>query len=60
MPEQLAKLFLVLRQDGVNAEIHIYNSGGHGFGMRRRPLAITGWSDRFVDWLGDRGFLAKK
>lgn len=57
MPEQLTSFFTALRQAGVNAELHIYNSGGHGFGVRARPLAVTGWPERFVEWLGDRGFL---
>lgn len=59
MPEQLTSFFVALRKAGVNAELHIYNSGGHGFGVRPRPLAVTGWSERFVEWLGDRGFLKK-
>jgi dipeptidyl aminopeptidase/acylaminoacyl peptidase len=57
MPEQLSTLFVTLRKAGVNAELHVYNSGGHGFGVRERPLAVSHWPDRFVDWLGDRGFL---
>jgi acetyl esterase/lipase len=57
MPEQLATLFTTLRRAGVNAELHIYNSGGHGFGVRERPVAISSWHVRFVEWLGDRGFL---
>jgi acetyl esterase/lipase len=57
MPEQLATLFTSLRNAGVNAELHVYNSGGHGFGVRERPLAISGWPARLVEWLGDRGFL---
>jgi endo-1,4-beta-xylanase len=60
MPEQLAQFFVGLRKAGVNAELHIYNKGGHGFGVRQRPIAVTSWPERFVDWLGDRGFLAKK
>jgi endo-1,4-beta-xylanase len=50
-------LFQRLRDAGVNTELHIYSQGGHGFGMRDRPLPITAWPQRFVDWLGDRGFL---
>ena len=57
MPEQLAHFFATLRRAGVNAELHIYSSGGHGFGVRERPLAVSGWHARFVEWLGDRGFL---
>jgi acetyl esterase/lipase len=59
MPDQLAAFFTQLRKAGVNAELHIYNSGGHGFGVRgdRPELAVSSWHARFVDWLGNRGFL---
>lgn len=57
MPEALANFFVTLKKAGVNAELHIYNSGGHGFGVRERPLAVTGWPQRLLEWLGDRGFL---
>ena len=57
MPEGLSNFFISLKKAGVNAELHIYNSGGHGFGVRPRPLAVSEWPSRFVDWLNDRGFL---
>jgi endo-1,4-beta-xylanase len=57
MPEQLAALFTTLHRAGVSAELHIYSRGGHGFGVRQRPIAVSSWPDRFVEWLGDRGFL---
>jgi len=59
MAEQSAAFFITLRKAGVNAELHIYNRGGHGFGVRsdRPQLAISTWQVRFVEWLSDRGFL---
>ena len=57
MPEQLTELYLALHRAGVNAELHIYGAGGHGFGVRARPLAVSDWHVRFAEWLGDRGFL---
>jgi acetyl esterase/lipase len=59
MPEQLTALFNTLHHAGVNAEVHIYSRGGHGFGVRtdRPDLAISSWQDRFVAWLRDRGML---
>jgi len=53
--------FVNLRKAGVNAEVHIYNRGGHGFGVRsdRPDYAISSWPARFVDWLGDLGMLKK-
>lgn len=56
MPEAMAGFLTTLHKAGVNAELHIYNSGGHGFGVRQRDLAVTGWSSRFIEWLKDRGF----
>ena len=54
-----ASLFLKYRAAGVPAEIHIYSQGGHGFGIRQRPLAASSWPDRLVGWMADQGFLAK-
>lgn len=59
MPVAMANFFVALKNAGVNAELHIYNKGGHGYGVRPRDMAVTGWSSRFVEWLGDRGFLKK-
>lgn len=61
MPEQMAAFFTTLRQAGVNAELHIYSRGGHGYGVRadRPGLAVSGWPVSFAGWLGDRGFLQK-
>lgn len=57
MPEQLSQFFVALKKAGVNAEIHIYNSGGHGFGVRDRPIAVSKWPQRLVEWMGDLGLL---
>lgn len=57
MPETMANTFIALRRAGVPAELHIYSKGGHGFGVRERPLAVSGWHVRFVEWLRDQGFL---
>jgi dipeptidyl aminopeptidase/acylaminoacyl peptidase len=61
MPEQLAAFFTTLRKAGVNAELHIYSSGGHGYGVRadRPEMPVSTWHARFAEWLGDRGFLKK-
>lgn len=33
------------------AELHIYEKGGHGFGMRKLGLPVDGWIERFGEWL---------
>lgn len=58
--ESLPKLYLALREAGVSAELHLYASGGHGFGIRKPPKPFPSaatWQYRFVDWLADRGLL---
>ncbi len=32
-------------------EFHLYNDGGHGFGLGRRGTAPAGWIDDFARWL---------
>lgn len=33
------------------AELHVYESGGHGFGMKRQSLASDAWPKDFENWL---------
>jgi endo-1,4-beta-xylanase len=57
----LSNLFVKLKAAKVPTEVHIYNSGGHGFGVRTdRPNPVGHWPDRFVEWLGDIGMLSTK
>ncbi len=56
--EGIAQVYLKYKQAGVPAELHIYANVGHGFGMRpTNKGAVTGWPDRFREWLSDMGFL---
>ena len=41
-------------------EIHIYEEGGHGFGMHQQNIPTDTWIDRFGDWLGLLGYLKAK
>jgi acetyl esterase/lipase len=59
--EGLPALFVQLKHAGVPAELHVYTGVGHGFGIRSANRgAIAGWPDRFLEWLGARGFLQRK
>jgi acetyl esterase/lipase len=51
------ELYQKLRDAGTSAELHLYARGGHGFGMKDRPLPVTGWILRFHEWMKDQGFL---
>ena len=41
------------------AELHLYQKGGHGFGMRPQNLPTDHWIDRFAEWLELQGLLKK-
>jgi acetyl esterase/lipase len=56
-PEQSLALYRALRAAGVPAELHIYDEGGHGFGVRRSGRPVSGWPDQCADWLRHRGIL---
>ena len=52
--------FLALRKAKVPAEIHIYSTGGHGFGLRPNDTQAPGdWPGRLELWLKARGLVAK-
>jgi acetyl esterase/lipase len=44
-----------LQKAKVPAEIHLFPNGGHGFGIRRTKLPITGWTQLMETWLAAIG-----
>ncbi|WP_197135663.1 alpha/beta hydrolase [Crateriforma conspicua] len=44
-------LFTALQLAGVPAELHILESGGHGYGLRRKEQPVTHWPDLAEAWL---------
>ncbi|MCB0516206.1 MAG: alpha/beta hydrolase fold domain-containing protein [Bacteroidetes bacterium] len=44
---------------GQSAELHVFEKGGHGFGMRQQNLPTDKWTDRFWDWLKLHGYNKK-
>jgi len=41
-------------------EFHLYEQGGHGFGMYAKPTTSTRWFDAFADWMTMHGWLARR
>ena len=39
------------------AELHVYEKGGHGFGMKKLQMPTDKWIDDFGDWLLQRGLI---
>lgn len=48
---------LALEKAGVPAELHVYPTGGHGFGLRPTRDAATTWPERTAEWMRTRGLL---
>jgi len=42
---------------GISAEIHIYSTGGHGFGFRKDGFHVNSWIERLGDWLTTIGWM---
>jgi acetyl esterase/lipase len=58
--EGLAEAYLRFKHASVPAELHIYSTGGHGFGLRAKNTKPVGaWAVRFEEWMLDSGFVKK-
>lgn len=55
--ENSVQLFLALKKVGVPADLHVYSSGGHGFGLRPSEQPVSTWPKRCEDWLKLRGLI---
>jgi acetyl esterase/lipase len=51
------KLFQLLRERGIPAELHIFTNGGHGFGMGKPDTAASAWPGMLKDWITRKTFL---
>jgi predicted amidohydrolase/acetyl esterase/lipase len=56
-PEQSLALYRALRDAGVPVELHIYDEGGHGFGVRKAGRPVSNWTERCAAWLKHRRIL---
>ncbi len=53
-PRNSIEFYSALKRNNVPAEMHIFQKGGHGFGMRQEGLPANNWPNLFVDWLKAR------
>ncbi len=51
--------YIALKQAEVPAEMHLYPTGGHGYGLQRTEHRVTTWPDRVADWLETGGWLQR-
>lgn len=58
-PENILRMGLALKKAKVPAEVHMYPTGGHGYGLRPNPHQATSWPKRCEQWLDASGWLGQ-
>jgi acetyl esterase/lipase len=58
MPENSIVFYQQLIRNHIPAEMHIYQAGGHGYGMNNKTTTDS-WVDRAQAWLASNGWLKK-
>ena len=53
------ELFRALKKNGVASELHIFDRGGHGYGLRKTDAPVTEWPAACGRWLQTAGWLKK-
>jgi acetyl esterase/lipase len=56
-PNSVTRFFEVLNRAHVPTELHVYQSGGHGFGIGKPGETNAMWLDEFSVWLKQNGFV---
>ncbi len=51
------RFYLALRRQGIPAEMHLYQNGAHGFGMKTGIGNAATWTARCADWMRANGWL---
>lgn len=55
--ENSIELLLALKAAGVPGELHVYDAGGHGFGLRKSEFPCHTWPQRCAEWMERRELL---
>ncbi len=55
--EHSIRFYSALKQAGVEAELHIFRAGGHGFGIRGAEGAVAMWINLCEEWLLATGII---
>lgn len=50
-PQNSVEFYLALKKNNIPSEMHIFQEGGHGFGMTKKNLPVDNWPNLFYDWL---------
>jgi len=55
--ENSVVFYLVLQKMNVPAEMHLFEKGTHGFGMKREPGPVSAWPELCAAWMEGRGLI---
>ncbi len=55
--ENTTQLYTAWRKAGRPAELHVFDKGGHGYGMKPQGTSSDHWIDEFGWWLQARGLM---
>jgi len=53
--DPIVRFYEALKSAGIKPEAHIFESGHHGFGMKKQGTSSDHWIDEFYYWLEARG-----
>ncbi|WP_233349301.1 alpha/beta hydrolase [Hyphomonas sp. CACIAM 19H1] len=51
------RIFQAWVEAGAEAELHVYERGGHGFDLRPNGTTSDAWFDQFIAWMRMRGLM---
>lgn len=56
-PENILRMGIALKRQEIPAEVHLYPTGGHGYGLRPSEHQATTWPARCEAWMQANGWL---
>jgi acetyl esterase/lipase len=57
VPRNSVEFYSALKKHEIPAELHIFQKGGHGFGLRENDIPADSWPNLFMDWLKSIGII---
>jgi dipeptidyl aminopeptidase/acylaminoacyl peptidase len=58
--ENSINYFFALKKNNVPVELHIYEKGGHGYGLGKKGGSEGGWPETLLNWLKARKLIQEK
>jgi len=59
-PKNSLLFYEALRKAGVSAELHFFEKGGHGFGLRQGLGPTSEWPQRAAEWMTVHGWIPEE